>query len=228
MKILIASMARSGSRYLKEFIYSYISKPCLLQSEPFNDINMVKYDQAYVNKIIKECAVNKTVLMKSHINDILRLNAQQQEYFLKNYDWYKILLLRKDLFACTLSHALASTLDNYNTKKYFKTELSIDKTLFLNLLQLKIDNFEKLAEIKNQNKYNKIIYYEDFFFNSKDLHYFNFLLSSSHVNCVYNTKTPNNLINIKNKKKLHHLFLKKIETYSNPLIINQKGFFKII
>jgi hypothetical protein len=222
MKIQIISMSRTGSTYLFHLFRKYLPVDYLLLSEPFGDIKMKTYNKKYVNKIIKHASKHKNIILKSHINQFYNIQDQQQiDFFLNSNDWYSILLLRKDLFRCCLSHVVAHSIRNFGDKLYEETVLTIDQEMFNNFLNSKLFNLERMAEYKTKNKSSVLFYYEDFTFNEKeDLSKFNLDFNSTPVD-QYNTKrTPYNLVKITNEHLLYNFYSEKIKNYHHPLILN--------
>jgi hypothetical protein len=228
MKIQIVSIARSGSRYLKELLVYHLAEEYQLHSEPFNDHRMPAYSKKYVGKIIKKCNSVKNVLLKTHINDLYRIeNQTQQDYFFSS-KWYKILLLRKDLFGSTLSHMVALELSNFNTRPYLETTLEISVDKFVSLLYTKIEHVEKMAQLKSRGLFNQIIYYEDFTFEKQtDLSLFKFNIKQCNQS-MPETKTPNNILTIVNRDALYKSFLEETENYKHPLVSVKSGFFELV
>lgn len=219
MKYLILSSSRTGSTYLALAMYSLMPEPCLLLTEPFqkpivNDLLIQKIEQ------------QKGIILKTHLNQLYNLPKKYIDYFL-NSNFKIILLLRKKLFDCTFSAVVADTIDNHNDKKYqFKT-ISIDEDYFLRMLNWKIEFWEKFAELKQKNKYYKIIYFENLTFDpikdsSQILKKFDFT-----KNIELPTPTPYNLINVENKNQLIEIFYDRIKNYSYEHIINNNGIFEL-
>ncbi len=230
MKILLLTMSRTGSTYLTKTLNSAMPENSIVYYEPFNENHMFKYKKGYVNNLINVVENNTQVLLKSHFDQINRIKKPSQiDYFLNNSVWYKILLLRKDLFSCTLSHTVAHLLNNFGNKLYYKTSLKIDVNLFLDSLESKTKNWKKFSNLKIDNNYNQIIYFEDLKFNSEDFKLIKIKFNLDDIKTIKNTNpTPKKLINIENKDKLYNIFLNKITKFNYPGISNQDGFLELI
>jgi hypothetical protein len=228
MKIQVISMARSASRYLSSLLFNNLDGYIAFYSEPFGISFMQEYNKKYVNKIIKTCKKHSCVLLKSHINQYMRIkNDEQLDYFLNDESWYKILLLRKDLFKVTLSHTIADILDNFNEKEYNKTMLHVPITQFKEMLNNKIEHVELFAKFKSKYSYHKLIYFENLTFNEAvDLSTFSFIKTCNPIKI--HTKTPTNLITILNKDELEQIFFDTVKNYSHPLVINKNGMFELL
>jgi hypothetical protein len=229
MKIQIISMARTGSNYLFHLFRKYLPDNYLLLPEPFGDVNMKFYKKEYVNKIIKRVNKNKNIILKSHINQFYNVQNQQQiDFFLKNDDWYRILLLRKDLFKCCLSHSVAHIIDNFGNKPYKDVSLTVDHKIFDIFLNSKIKNLEIMADYKLKKPSTVIFYYEDFTFDEReDSNRFNIKFNTNPIDFYKPKQTPYNLIKIVNKSDLQNLYFKKIKNYCHPLIKNSNGILEI-
>jgi len=227
VKILLLTMARTGSTYLARALYSAMPGNAYLRLEPFNEASMPNYRRSYVDFIIDKSKKKSNVIIKTHLHQLDRISCQdQQDCFLNNIPWYKILLLRKDFFSCVLSNAVAFSIDNFGDKEYKKIDLKIDNDLFLRILNQKINHWINFAKFKKEFEYNQIIYFEDLKFDSTDNDLININFSNSKL--PEPTKpTPNDLIFVQNKKELHDLFLKEIKSFSHTGIKNKKGFFEL-
>lgn len=228
MKIEIISIARSGSRYLKELLIYHLSQQYLLYSEPFNEIWMTTYSKRHVGKVIKKCKGIENVLIKTHINDLHRIdNIDQKEYFFSDH-WYKILLLRKDMFNSTLSHAIALEINNFNLDTYEFKEISISLDKFVSLLYHKIEQVERIAQMIHEGNYDQLVYFEDLTFNRyTDLKLFDFEFDVTRLNIpMPETKTPNMTV-VLNRDELYNKFLTEIQEYTHPLVTKDNGFFEI-
>lgn len=226
MKIQIISIARSGSTYLKNLLHGNLNTNYLILSEPFNYLIMKDADENYVKTTIESCKKNKNVLIKNHINQLYFIKEDsQRQFFLEDKSWYRILLLRKNIFKCCISHVVAHMLDNFNSKEYTETQLNIDKDMFEEYLNYKLNHIELIAEIKQKKLFKKILYYEDFSFNEKnDLKKFNFKFCTDYNEEDYSYfKTPYNLIKILNEQELYNIYQKKMKRYTHPLITNLNG-----
>lgn len=219
MKYLILSSSRSGSTYLASSIYAMLPDQALFLAEPFQTPIL---DSALFEKI-KQC---NNLVLKTHLNQLYKLPKEQIDYFLGN-DFYIVFLLRKNLFACTFSAAVADAINNYNDKPYTAIEINIDPNKFLKLLDRKIEYWEKFAELKQKNIHKKIIYFENLSFNpitdaSLILENFHFIKPNE-----ITSPTPYNIIDVKNKDELQILFKERIKNYSHKHIINKDGIFKL-
>ena len=212
MKILILSSTRSGSNYLTKLLHKYSPyKNTLLFNEPFNYdvIQTLPPHELYVKKIIKRCETIDHVILKTHLNQLYDIkNTSYRDSFLNSNIWYRILLLRKDLFKCSFSHAVALELNNFNDQNYTETTISINENNFLYTLENKIEYWIKFADFKKIKNYNKIVYFEDLLFDpAVDIKNLN--LPSKNIlkkSIFISEKTPYNLITILNKDKLKEIF----------------------
>lgn len=175
-------------------------------------------------KIIEK---TENVVLKTHLNQLDKLSTKQIDYFLHG-NWYIILLLRKNLFNCVFSAVVADAIDNHNDKEYVSTSLSIRSSTFLEMLNFKIEYWEKFAELKQKKLYNKIVYFEDLSFNTKQdaQMILKNVKKQKRVDLI--KKTPYHMITVKNKEKLQKMFYKRIENYSHPYILNNNGIFELV
>lgn len=143
--------------------------------------------------------------------------------------WYTICLLRKDLFKCTLSHTVAEKLQNFNEHPYAESKILIDENKFLSILESKIEYWNEISKLKTENKIDKIVYFEDFTFNTKtDYRNLNLpLAKKARVEVVMEEKTPYNIINILNIKKLEEIFNKRMTSFSSNSILNKNGILEL-
>jgi hypothetical protein len=229
MKIKIISMARTGSNYLFHLFRKYLTTDYLLINEPFSDTNMKTYNKKYVNKIIKSTIKHKNIILKSHINQFYNIqDSRQIDFFLNSDDWYSIMLLRKDLFKCCLSHTVAHIIGNFGDKMYEDISLTIDPDIFDIFLNSKLNNLEIMAKHKTKNKSSVLFYYEDFtFIEKEDLSKFNLDFNSTPVDQYNRKRTPYNLIKVVNESKLYGLYSEKIKNDHHPLLINNNGLLEI-
>lgn len=232
MRILILSSARTGSNYLRNVLYRYSAKRTKLYDEPFRDekFPIDAPQEKYLKKIIKTCIVNENIVCKVHLDQLYKIkNPKHFDFFLNDERWYKILLLRKDLFRSTFSYVVADILENFNEKDYLKTDILIDENKFLAILENKILYWTKFSELKKANNYNKIVYFEDFTFDL-DLDYknLNLPLRKTPQNKIYiNEKTPYDIINVLNVANLEEIFNKRMSTFVYNGIKNNNGILEL-
>lgn len=229
MKILILSSARSGSNYLSKILHFGLNGTLLL--EPFSDAYMETYNNKSVKFVIDVCSINTDLILKTHLTQLNRIeNIDQRNYFLKNDNWYKILLLRKNVFACAMSYTIATTLNNFNDKHYNSVNLTLDTNIFLKNVNRNIKHWERISDIKKENNYNKIIYFENFNFNfQKDISLIGLKIKKRNLDVnLLDTKTPTEKIRIDNNDELYTLFLETIKNYRYDGIINNNGIFELL
>jgi len=220
MKIIILSSARSGSNYLTKLLHTCSPyNKTLLFNEPFNYdvIQTLPPHELYVKKIIERCETVDHVILKTHLNQLYDIkNTSYRDSFLNSNIWYRILLLRKDLFKCSLSHAVASELNNFNDQNYTETTISINENNFLWTLENKIEYWIKFADFKKLKNYNKIVYFEDFLFDpTVDIKNLNLPFKNNLKKRKFiNEKTPYNLITILNKDRLKEIFDNRMDNFS--------------
>jgi hypothetical protein len=233
MKIMIVSSARTGSNYLTKLLFHYSLKNTVLINEPFpHAITFIKNQDDFVSKIFKKIKKpDKKIILKTHLNQIYNIkNKKYINYFLNNNNWFKILLLRKDLFSCTLSHAVAANLNNFNNKEYktYKV-IKISESQFLSILNNKLTYWNKFAELKASGNYNQIIYFEDLSFKpAEDIKKINLpFVNNTSKKFKHITKTPQEQIIVLNKKKLQKIFFKFINEFSFVGVKNNNGFLEL-
>lgn len=220
MKYLIISSSRTGSTYLLQTLHSFLPTSTHLFGEPFQELT----NNDNIFKVIKN---TENAVIKTHLNQLDQLSAEQVDYFLHG-NCYIILLLRKDLFNCTFSAVVADALDNHNDKIYFPTTLSIKSSIFLEKLDFKIEYWEKFAELKQKNLYNKIVYFEDLSFDTKKDAQLILENTKDQKRTDMIKKTPYHKITVENKEKLQKMFYKRIENYSHPYVLNNNGIFELV
>lgn len=231
MKVLILSSARTGSNYLRNLLYQYSPPGTLLMSEPFlYKIAAFKNQDKHVRKVIKECTKSKNVVLKTHLNHFQYIhNPKYLDQFLNAIQWYRVLLLRKDLFSCTFSHAVADTINNFGVTRYTESTFEVDEDRFINTMQYKITFWKEFLELKKQNKYDKIVYFEDLTFDV-DTDYKNLnipLERERQRTMILRDKTPYNMLHVTNKDKLKEMFDKEMQSFSHPGIKNSNGFLEL-
>lgn len=234
MRIFILSSSRSGSNYLNHMIYRYSPKNTLCINEPFSldkfgIIEDSKKDFYLKNKV-NECVKNDNIVLKTHFNQLTTIKDQHYiDFFLKNKIWYKILLLRKDLFRCTFSHAVADNLRNFNSRNYFETSITIKEKIFQHVLNNKIDYWIKFSMLKQEGNYDKIIYFEDLSFDFDiDRANLNLPIEKNVQNNIYkNPRTPYNIINVSNENNLKEIFNEVISKFSSEYITNKNGILEL-
>lgn len=231
MKVLIISSARTGSNYLRNVLNQYSPTDTLLMSEPFlYKIKLFNNQDKYVKKIIKECIKRKNIVLKTHLNQFQNIiNQELADQFLNEIPWYRVLLLRKDLFKCTFSHAVADTIDNFGVKPYTKLTFEISEERFINTLQDKILFWNEFCKLKQQNKYEKIVYFEDLTFDV-DTDYKNLdipLESTIQKRMIMKEKTPYFMLDVTNKDRLREIFENEMKSFSYPGIKNNNGFLEL-
>jgi hypothetical protein len=232
MKLLILSNARSGSGYLRDLLYTYSSKDTILIDEPFQIEQLPNNNaqQRYVTKIIKSCLKNNNIVFKTHLTQLYRLDNQIHiNFFLEDKIWYRILLLRKDLFKCSFSHAVADALNNFGDNDYTNLSFAIKEDVFLNILETKIFYWNEFLKIKLKNNYNKIVYFEDLTFNIKtDYKKVDIKLKDTNQReYITLKKTPYSILNIENEQKLKELFNNRMLNFSYSGIKNNNGFLEL-
>jgi hypothetical protein len=191
---------------------------------------MTEQPDTYVKGIIKTCLLHKNVILKTHLNQIYEIKRPKTiKFFLNNNIWYKIFLLRKDLFQNTFSHVVANKLQNFNDFPYEKTTISIDEYQFTEVLERKIDLWTKFAELKKNNIHNDIIYFEDLSFDSyTDYKKLNLPFEDSPPRPTFEPgKTPYKIINVLNKDKLQEIFNERMFNFSSEGIKNINGMLEL-
>jgi len=232
MKILILSSARTGSSYLINMLQRFAVKNTYIISEPFGiDIEKAVNKDKHVRKTIKKIKNIDNIILKTHLNQLEQLHEKKyKDFFLNNEMWYKILLLRKDLFKCTYSHAVADTIGNFGDKTYKNLTVAIDKNKFIDILENKIFYWTEFSKIKTQRAYNKILYFEDLtFVNEEDYKKLEIPLEKTIQNkyIISKEKTPYNMLTITNKEVLQKIFYERIKEFSYNGIINNNGILEL-
>lgn len=232
MKILILSSARTGSSYLINLLQKYAFKNTYIISEPFgieieNAINRDKHIQKTIEKIKNI----DNIILKTHLNHFEKLHDKKhKDFFLNNEMWYKVLLLRKDLFRCTYSHAVADTIGNFGDKNYKNLTVTVDKNKFLNILENKIFYWTEFSKLKSQGTYNKIVYFEDLtFVDEEDYKKLEIPLEKT-IQKKYiplKEKTPYNMLTITNTEELQEIFYERIKEFSHTGINNNNGILEL-
>lgn len=231
MKIFVVSIARTGSQYLMDLLKTYAEQLGMIRlSEPFSYTNMSKYDLEYSTKIV-EIIEELPVLLKTHINQLNRLDKKLIDRILNN-NMYTIILLRKDLFGCVVSHALADALGQFSEYTYDASlRIEINEAEFINLINMKINCWEQIAEFNCTNTVNELLYYEDFkFVHADDFNHLKlqelYKTTFDRQYCV-DRKSPNNFEIITNYDKLKNIFNVTMENFTHPLINNTAGFLEL-
>jgi Uri superfamily endonuclease len=231
MKILILSLPRSGSRYLTTLLYNYSPESTLLLVEPFNRDFFNTQNQKYISKVVKETMKNDNVILKTHLSQLTRQvkNKKHIDYFLNNKNWFRILLLRKDLFSCVLSYIVADALNNWGDKKYKTKSLLINENLFIEELKSKMNAWNEFAQIKIEGQYNKIIYFEDLSFNlEEDIKKINQnSFTEKQIKREFFKKTPYEKLSIINKDNLKNIFNTYVNSFTFNKVKNNNGFLEL-
>jgi hypothetical protein len=232
MKILILSTARTGSSYLINLLQKFAIKNTCTISEPFGmDMEIAVDKDKHIRKTIKKIKKVDNIILKTHFNQVNELHEKKyKDFFLNNEIWYKILLLRKDLFRCTYSHAVADTIGNFGDKTYKNLTVTIDKNKFLDILEDKIFYWTEFSKIKSQGEYNKIVYFEDLSFNNEeDYKKLEIPLEKTIQNkyIISKEKTAYNKLTITNKEELQEIFHERIKEFSYTGIKNNNGILEL-
>jgi glutaredoxin-related protein len=231
MKILILSLPRSGSRYLTTLLYNYSPESTLLLVEPFHRDFFNTQNQKYISEVVKETMKNDNVILKTHLSQLTRQvkNKKHIDYFLNNKNWFRILLLRKDLFSCVLSYIVADALNNWGDKKYKTKSLLINENLFIEELKSKMNAWNKFAQIKIEGQYNKIIYFEDLSFNlEEDIKKINQnSFTEKQIKIEFFKKTPYEKLSIINKDNLKNIFNTYVNSFTFDKVKNNNGFLEL-
>lgn len=226
MKTLILSLGRSGSSYLGNLLKFYAADNAMHLMEPFSSSNMPLYDDHYVKTIIEQCS-NRSIVLKTHLNQFSLLKKEHQDFFLNTNEWFVIYNLRKNIFLCALSHPVADKLNNFNDRPYETVNICLDETAFNNMIDSKLLMWEKFSRLKKDSAYHKIVYYEDLtFVHAEDIK--KIAITYSKITDNYITiKTPYEKIHIENKDNLKEICYNKIKNYQYDGIINNNGIFEL-
>lgn len=219
MKILILSIARTGSNYVTSVLNQYSSNETKVLAEPFAvEIKNYHNQDTYVKTIVNNCKKTNNIICKTHFNQFSNINTQKYVSEFLNIPWFKIVLLRKDLFQCTFSHTVADMLDNFGNKKYMQKDLYLDENLFLIFLRDKIEIWKKIADYKRNTEIQKIVYFEDLTFEpEEDLSRLDLPFDLTYNNdkdCLYNIKTPYEKIHINNFEIIKEIFNDTMRDFS--------------
>jgi hypothetical protein len=232
MKILLLSLARTGSNYFYHEILKHIDSFDLLLSEPFKYEIMTTVGDEYTKSILEKISKAEKILFKTHLNQLDRI-SNADKLTLLNQNWHKIILLRKNIFKCTISHALADVFDQFSEYTYDETlKLSIDRKIFEELFLRKLKHWEQFVEFKAQNKIDDILYYEDFTFVPRND--FNKISLSEKYNNILATKlnterkAPNNSKIINNYDELQDIANNILASYNFKGIYNNNGLLELI
>jgi hypothetical protein len=152
-KVIVLSQGRTGSTYV-----------CNLIKQNFDHYVLNPFDENIEN-ILEIINSDKKILIKDNqIIKCLHLQHNKNDIYKKyidiiNKDFYRIKLLRNNVFHLTLSRIIAEKNDVfYYTSEYNPESLKIDSSVFKHYLTNTINNFENL---KNYRHFDKILYYED-------------------------------------------------------------------
>lgn len=229
MKLLLASLARTGSNYyFHEVLKKANTYECVL-SEPFKYETMTTASLDYAYGILEKVTSSNSALVKTHLNQLENLSADCKTKFLNN-NWQVILLLRKDIFRCALSHALADSIKQFSEYTYNEQfKYTIDTNVFTNLLERKLKQWESFVEFKKSANVVSVVYYEDLsFIPSRDI-------ALTPVTATYpllatvniKRKSPDNTKVITNFHYLKELSEKVLANYTYNGIKNNNGLIEL-
>lgn len=178
--ISIFSGARQGSTYLFSVLHAYVNpyypKGPIAGYEEFTNraffFNKGYSSEDYTDQLAKkleELEMNPTcIVSKHHYDHLFQLKEENNGllFRLLNINSYNILLIRKDLFATSLSHALAVKTGNWN--EYLNTEpVEITIKEYDLSLQYCYSNLVNLINNPFRLSYDEIRYYEDLTFDPR-------------------------------------------------------------
>jgi hypothetical protein len=232
MKILILSSARTGSNYLTTVLQTYMFKDTIVLNEPFRPEIKQMFDQSgYVDAIIEAIHHNDNIILKTHINHFENLHEKNyKDFFLNNNLWYRLLLLRKDVFKCAFSHAVAEMSGSFSAGPYKNLLFAIDVDHFSNIIKSKLVNWIEFSKIKSHGNYNRIIYFEDFSFDI-DIDFNRLYVPLEQViqnnSVTPSKKTPYDILTITNKDELQERFYEIINEFSYAGIKNSNGLLEL-
>lgn len=153
MKLLILSIPRTGSSYLIDALNPYFKKRL---SEPFRKTPNAE-------SIIHLAETSKHILVKTHYYQLPK-DKQLRDKFL-NINWKTVVLLRRDIFKCSTSFALAMHLNEFRDYSYNNSsKFIIDEDHYLKCLTQIVRWKDELAEYASKLSNSQIIYYEDLTF----------------------------------------------------------------
>ena len=174
MKYNIISIPRSGSGYIRSLISKNLefNDKFYSISEPFN---WSKNRKISPSEIIERMQTSDVVVTKNHISELVSLYTTHSDLYSSFFaiPFAHILLLRKNIFQCTLSRCVAHVTDQWSEYTYTSDDkISIPINLDMSELTHSLSMWECIATNYFNVSYYKIVYYEDLSFSSNDLDIF--------------------------------------------------------
>ncbi len=204
MNYILLSYPRSGSSYLSSCLLRANETPNMLFSEPFVFDYLKMRARGEDNCHIKMSKEEQYRFIKSTNEYIIKLHWYKEHFQFYNFDAKVILLLRRNIFETTCSLCLSKIHNlwfNYDIKDTY-IPLDIFK---VNLLFL-LNTINSIV----QEKYDKVIYYEDLTFNVKnDIKALGFTCHNSNNSHI---KSPDKEVSVKNLKELKDEYYNIIST----------------
>lgn len=231
MKINILSLPRTGSSYffnlLSQNLFFVDNRDKTTIPEPFSIESMRSKNH---KKRLLPLMSKEYIIFKNHVDqlDNLRKNHSKLYDVFAQIEWYTIVLLRKNLFNSVMSSLISkitSQYDDYSYDETLRIVLSYEKMV------LAVDAYFYWWTLVANNSFNlpykKILYYEDFSFNSEnDFNMLN-MENATFKTHVVTLKSPNKEVIIKNYDEIYRLYQEYILTKHDPNIIVEKGWLRL-
>lgn len=169
---LILTLPRTGSTYLGWSIYYHkygIHRPTMIEHFHFpsdlHDSVKLQYYQTQID-LLDNSIVPVLKLHNFHINELKKYQLYEK-LLEKMSDSTVYLLLRRNVFDLTLSHAIAEKTDQWKFYNYMPDKIYIEINRFTELMTSKINESTEIFEKAKEFDTHKILYYEDFTYNTQ-------------------------------------------------------------
>lgn len=212
MKYNVISIPRSGSGYIRSLISKNleINEGFYSVSEPFN---WSKKRTTSLLEMIEQMRLADFVVTKNHISELTSLYTTHPDMYSNFFQipFTHILLLRKDIFECTLSRCIAHVTNQWSDYTYTSADqISVSHDLYVSELRQSLSMWEYVATDHFNVEISKVIYYEDLSFSYNDLSIFGIAPTVS----VEYEKSPDKNQLVLNYDELKEATLKLINTIS--------------
>ena len=214
MKYNIISIPRSGSGYLRSLIAKNLetNDGFYSISEPFNP---TKNRTITPNEIIHKMISSDVVVTKNHINELMSISDHNDFW---SIPFIHVVLLRRNIFECTLSRCVAIHTKQWSEYKYTANDrFMIPQELFVSEFHNSISMWNAVSTNKFNISYDRVLYYEDLTFKSDvDCSLFGIKYNGKDVNYE---KSPDKLSVVSNYSLLQDVSLRILNTLSIPNVL---------
>lgn len=216
MKYNIISIPRSGSGYLRSLIANNLetSDGFYSISEPFNP---TKNRTITSNEIIHKMISSDVVVTKNHIHELMSIPDYNDFW---SIPFIHVVLLRKNIFECTLSRCIAIHTKQWSEYTYTANDrFVIPQELFVSEFYNSIYMWNTVSTNKFNISYDRVLYYEDLTFKSDvDCSLFGIKYNGRDVNYE---KSPDKLSVVSNYSSLQDVSLSILNKVSIPNVLKE-------